>query len=341
MTETMDPRRLVAEQLAYLGMLQLHERRRSLADRAPWHDPRHGQGRVLALLKIKPEITQRELTYLLGMSRQSLAELLAKLEKQGLIEREASADDRRILIVRLTEAGQAADQGAAADPMIGALLSCLDDAEVTQLSDYLGRIIESMVASAGAEFEARRERFEEFLRERSGGPGEPESDPRDWAGGPGGWGGRAGGPEARAGGPRGRRGDPRGRAGGPGGWGGGPGGQGGGPRGREGDPRDWAGGPGEWGGDPGEWGGDRFPGAGPEPGPGPRRGHDHEHGHRHGHGPGHGPGPGHGRGRGDPEFADFQDFPGLLGYPWFPGFPGGSGDRLVPPPRDPDHTDED
>lgn len=32
-----------------------------------------GQGRVLAILKLKPEISQRDLSYLLDMSKQSLA----------------------------------------------------------------------------------------------------------------------------------------------------------------------------------------------------------------------------------------------------------------------------
>ena len=47
-------------------------------------DPLRGQGRVLALLKAKPETTQRELSYLLDMRQQSLSELLSKLEEKGI-----------------------------------------------------------------------------------------------------------------------------------------------------------------------------------------------------------------------------------------------------------------
>ena len=62
----------------------------------PVHNPYRGQGRVLAILKERPEISQKELTDLLEMSRQGAAELLAKLEKNGLIRRYPSAEDRRV-----------------------------------------------------------------------------------------------------------------------------------------------------------------------------------------------------------------------------------------------------
>lgn len=64
-----------------------------------------GQGRVLSMLKIKPEITQKELSYLLDMRPQSLGELLSKLENQGFITRTPSEKDRRVMVVRLTSKG--------------------------------------------------------------------------------------------------------------------------------------------------------------------------------------------------------------------------------------------
>lgn len=172
-----DVRRLAAERLAYLAVLQFQHRRRG-GRGEPWRDPRHGQGRVLALLKLKPEMAQRELTYLMGMSRQSIAELLGKLEKQGFVEREPSPENRRSVIVRLTEKGQAASQGdAPGAPGISGVLECLSDDEVAALADYLGRIIERLEEESGAEMGPRREMIERFWRERS-------EDPR-WRGGPG------------------------------------------------------------------------------------------------------------------------------------------------------------
>ena len=56
----------------------------------PTRNPYRGQGRVLAALNQNPQISQKELTQQLGMSKQSLAELLGKLEKSGMIRRTQS-----------------------------------------------------------------------------------------------------------------------------------------------------------------------------------------------------------------------------------------------------------
>lgn len=82
-----DLRGQVAAKLRYISMWQMHKRRGRGSGRAPWADPRHGQGRVLALLAMKETMTQKELTYLLGMSRQGAAELISKLESKGLLKR--------------------------------------------------------------------------------------------------------------------------------------------------------------------------------------------------------------------------------------------------------------
>lgn len=74
--------------------------------RGPHANPHRGQGRILSILKLQPEITQKELTYLLDMRPQSLGELLTKLEKAAFITREPDEGDRRIMVVKLTEAGR-------------------------------------------------------------------------------------------------------------------------------------------------------------------------------------------------------------------------------------------
>lgn len=71
----------------------------------PSGDPHRGQGRVLSILKLKPEISQKELSYLLDIRNQSLGELLTKLEKNGLIIRIPSDEDRRSMNISLTEKG--------------------------------------------------------------------------------------------------------------------------------------------------------------------------------------------------------------------------------------------
>lgn len=77
---------------------------------AAW--PTGGQGRVLKLLRLKPEMSQREMAEILGIRPQSLGETLSKLEAAGYVEREPMENDRRSLVVRLTESGaQAAESG--------------------------------------------------------------------------------------------------------------------------------------------------------------------------------------------------------------------------------------
>ena len=59
----------VAEQLRQLELLMHHASFYESARRETGYDPRRGQRRVLLLLKMKSEITQKELSYLLDMSR--------------------------------------------------------------------------------------------------------------------------------------------------------------------------------------------------------------------------------------------------------------------------------
>lgn len=139
-------------QLMRLARRHRHQHHRP----TPWGDPQMGQGRVLALLKLKPEITQRELTYLLGTSRQSLAELLAKLEQRGFITREPSPTDGRVMLVRLTEAGAAQSQDRPwPGPVSAETLSDLSDEQVQHLQEALEVIVHRLEAELPGECEPR------------------------------------------------------------------------------------------------------------------------------------------------------------------------------------------
>ena len=93
---------------------------------------------MLAILKMKPEISQKELGFLLNMSKQALAELLAKLEKSGYITREPSEEDKRVMTIKLTESGMnaAGDVGEGA-PETAKIFDCLSDEELTAFSGIL------------------------------------------------------------------------------------------------------------------------------------------------------------------------------------------------------------
>jgi DNA-binding MarR family transcriptional regulator len=118
--------------------------------------PYQGQGRILSLLKLKPEISQKELAHILDIRSQSLGELLAKLERSGYITRTPSDVDRRGMDIRLTDSGKAASEKDVEPPDQASFLDCLNAEEQTTLSDYLGRLVknleEQLVASGSEPF---------------------------------------------------------------------------------------------------------------------------------------------------------------------------------------------
>ena len=85
------------KKLFHMEMLMHRYHACSFRSFGPFGNPLRGQGRILSVLKLKPQITQKELSYLLDMRQQSLSELLAKLEGKGLITRQPSEEDRRIV----------------------------------------------------------------------------------------------------------------------------------------------------------------------------------------------------------------------------------------------------
>lgn len=155
----------VIEQLQQLQMLMHRTMFHTFAGDGRTRDPRRGQGRVLAILKIKPEISQRDLTYLLDMSKQSIAELLTKLEKNKYITREQSEEDKRVMIIKLTKEGmQAAENVEDSVPETAKFLNCLNDAELATFSEYLERIIKSCEEQfPNDDFEQRRKAMEAFM----------------------------------------------------------------------------------------------------------------------------------------------------------------------------------
>lgn len=138
---------------------------RYVSEGKPTRNPYRGQGRVLAALIAEPEISQKDLTKQLGMSKQSLAELLGKLEKNGLICRTPSEKDKRSVIVRLLPAGReaACELGDFACD-VEYIFDCLSAEEKELFGGYMERIIDRCAESfPGESFEERRERMESYL----------------------------------------------------------------------------------------------------------------------------------------------------------------------------------
>lgn len=162
----MDTRyRELYEKLATLQWL-LHRRQISAhAEHGPCADPTRGQGRVLTILRMQPEISTKDLSYVLGIRQQSLNELLNKLEKNGLVERKPSESDRRVMIVHLTDKGKDTQQ---VDRDYADIFACLDDDELTAFSSYLDKIINALEEQVGDDFSDEKSEWVEAARSKMG-----------------------------------------------------------------------------------------------------------------------------------------------------------------------------
>lgn len=161
------------EQLMRLQGLLSRYFHRNLREYGSRGVPYSGQGRVLKLLKIKPEIPQKELAEILGMRSQSIGELLSKLERKGYITRTPSSRDKRVVIVRLTEEGANANEWEENQPDSIDIFNSLSEEEQKILNGYLSRIIEDLEGRYGRERERlmRRKRgrgFSDFTQNGDG-----------------------------------------------------------------------------------------------------------------------------------------------------------------------------
>jgi DNA-binding MarR family transcriptional regulator len=176
---TPDQRHVIGQLMHLQGLLRRQVMRPH--GRSAWADPRQGQGRVLALLLLAPEMTQKNLVFLLNMSKQAVGEVVGKLEQRGFIERQPSPSDRRQVIITLTDAGRSAAESAAQSPENDDhldLLDVLDDEEMKVFSQMLSRLIAHLRERLGDDdFDERRQLLEEFWRNHESN-GRDHGDPR-------------------------------------------------------------------------------------------------------------------------------------------------------------------
>ena len=130
----------------------LHKKKfRSTMKQGPMGDSSRGQGRILAFLKMKDGVSTKDMSYVLGVRVSSLNEILSKLEKGGYIEREPSEEDKRVMLIKLTEKGRN-ESRAESEPY--GLFDCLTEEEQVILGGYFDRItaqLEEELAEADPE----------------------------------------------------------------------------------------------------------------------------------------------------------------------------------------------
>ena len=132
--------------LMRLGVLLRQAHSRSAAALNAALEPLSLTGRhfgVLLHLSRAGESTHKELSTLYGSDKASMARTIDALVEAGLVTREASTTDRRVVRLTLTDAGAAIAQDALAraDVVAGGLFSGFTDTELAQLTDLLRRFV--------------------------------------------------------------------------------------------------------------------------------------------------------------------------------------------------------
>ena len=106
------------------------------------YEGKASQKRILIILLEEETITQQRLTERLGIMPGSASEVLAKLEKSGLITRTENPDDRRTANITLTVEGRALAKDALEQrkKRHNEMMSCLSNNEKTKLLSLLEKI---------------------------------------------------------------------------------------------------------------------------------------------------------------------------------------------------------
>lgn len=108
---------------------------------------------VLVALKKGRAKTQRDLARITRMEQPSMAQMLVRMERDGLIQRAPDPADGRSSLVTLTESAKARLPNACAVLFQGnrEVLVGFTEAETAQLTDLLTRLIENLDSIANAE----------------------------------------------------------------------------------------------------------------------------------------------------------------------------------------------
>jgi len=107
---------------------------------------------ILVNLTRTPGISQQDLARKLFVGRSNMTMLLPQLEKRGLIERRPDAEDRRVLRLSLTPAGEAlAGEAIAVQAgIVDDVMSLSSAQECDLIGDAMRRIVEHLLESQSA-----------------------------------------------------------------------------------------------------------------------------------------------------------------------------------------------
>ncbi|MDK2808997.1 MAG: hypothetical protein PWP24_1734 [Clostridiales bacterium] len=98
---------------------------------------RGGQKRIIQLLKEKESMTQKELQEILDIQAGSVSEVISKLEKKGLLTRKKDKEDKRMVMLEITERGRKHAKRKAEYPEKEDMFAALNEEQKVQLMEYL------------------------------------------------------------------------------------------------------------------------------------------------------------------------------------------------------------
>jgi len=123
-----------------------------LERRAADHDLSTTQARLLGVLRDRTP-TMNELGKLLGLDKSSVSGLVDRAERRGLVTRVPSTEDRRAVLVSLTDHGRSlmsrAATGFGAD--VSAMLDVVPPSDRDTLSEIVSRLLVAYAASQGVD----------------------------------------------------------------------------------------------------------------------------------------------------------------------------------------------
>jgi DNA-binding MarR family transcriptional regulator len=130
------------------GLAQLSFEIQAIIERrAAEHDLPAAQARLLGVLRDRKP-TMNELAKLLGLDKSSASGLVDRAERRGLVTRLPSADDKRSVLVALTDEGRVLVNSAAAgfSSDVSAMLDLLARADRVALERIISRLLVAYAA---------------------------------------------------------------------------------------------------------------------------------------------------------------------------------------------------
>jgi MarR family transcriptional regulator, organic hydroperoxide resistance regulator len=114
---------------------------------------RTGQELVIMFLGDAPGRSQAEITRWLGIEPPTTAKMVARLERAGFVERVRSAEDRRVVLVSLTEQGRSFHQrvGELWDELNRLTTAGFSDRDQVELERLLLRVLENLTPETPGE----------------------------------------------------------------------------------------------------------------------------------------------------------------------------------------------